>query len=232
MELVRWSGHGGIAFFVQGDQIRGIRDMGISVSSETEETTSGGEKFVKKKNSGGYQITITAELNAMLGVDVKNVALSIAEAARCGESGYFYTSGAKLFTANFMMVDAKISGIVLSTSDKWISCSVQMTLKQCSKYSGDSVSGGGSSSSGSSKSSSSSSKKTTTKAKSVIKKATEKAKTAISTVQQAVSKVTGTTSAAKKQSAAVLKNANTKKKASTASKIKAKTSGRFKTAKK
>lgn len=147
-ELVKWSGGGGISFFIKRNEIRGVRDLNISTMVETEDTTNGGEKYTKKKNSGSYQISMTAVLNAALGVDVQGLAVTMAECARTGDTGYFYTSGAKLFPSNFMCVEAKIGNIQMTPTGKWSYCEVNWTLKQCSKYdgtTGSSNSSGGSS---------------------------------------------------------------------------------------
>lgn len=204
--LVKWSGYGGIQFYIKNTEFRGVKDFNISTSTETEDTTSGGEKFIKKKNSGSYQITMTAVLNAALGVDVQKLALQMAEAARRGEKGYFYTYGAKLFTSNFMATDAKINDIHMTPKGVWSECEVQWTLKQCSKYDG---------STGSSKTkkntSSSTKKKTTTTTKTSTKIATPSANTSIFTAAPDAAKAAITKqSTAKQQSAAVKQDANTK----------------------
>lgn len=140
-ELIQWGGHGGISFFVSPTEIRAFKDLSISVSAETEDKTVGGEKYVSKKNSGSYKITLTAILNAALGVSVQETALAIAESARLGEQGYFYCNGQKLFPSSFMSTDATISSVTISASGAWSYAEVSWTLKQCSKY--DDTSGGG-----------------------------------------------------------------------------------------
>lgn len=136
MEVIRWSGGGGISFFADSHEIRAFRDLNINVSTDTEDTTDSGEKLVKKKNSGGYSITLTAMLSAALNVDVQETAMAMSEAARKGDTGYFYVNGAKLFPSLFMATDAKISNIAISAG-KWTLCEVAWTLKQCAKV-GDS----------------------------------------------------------------------------------------------
>jgi hypothetical protein len=136
MDLVNGGGGGGISFFVRPNEIRGLSDISISADAETEEQTAWGEKVTVKKNAGGYQIQLTGELNAALNVDVKEVALQITEAARNGDSGYFYIGDEKLFPSSFMCVSANVNNIRLMANGKWVSCTVQMTLKQCEKYGG------------------------------------------------------------------------------------------------
>ncbi len=150
-ELIQWGGHGGISFFVSPGEIRAFKDLTIAVSAETEDKTNGGEKYTSKKNSGGYKITLTAILNAALGVDVQGMALAITESARLGEQGYFYINGAKLFPSSFMSTDASIGSVTMTGDGKWTYAEVSWTLKQCGKYDGSisgGTSGGGSGGSG------------------------------------------------------------------------------------
>lgn len=142
-ELIQWGGHGGISFFVSPNEIRAFKDLTIAVSAETEDKTASGEKYTSKKNAGGYKITLTAILNAALGVDVQAMALAITESARLGEQGYFYINGAKLFPSSFMSTDASISNVSMSSGGTWTYAEVSWTLKQCGKYD-DSESGSGS----------------------------------------------------------------------------------------
>lgn len=135
-DLITWGGGGGISFFANGSEIRGVKDISIKVSAETKDKTQSSEKFTAKKNAGSYQISLTALLNAALGTDVRTVALQITEASRKGETGYFYTAGGKLFPSSFMAVDATISNITMTSNGVWKSCEVSWTLKQCSKYGG------------------------------------------------------------------------------------------------
>lgn len=143
-DLVNWSGQKDVSFYLKSKEIRGVKDINISASLDTEDQEADGEKYTKKKNAGSYQITLTAVLNAALGVDVKTVAIAMTEAARQGKSGYFYMSTKKLFPSSFMATDAKITNLRLTRSGKWSYAEVEFTLKQASKYGG----GTGSSSTG------------------------------------------------------------------------------------
>lgn len=208
-EIVKWSGAGGISFFAKPSEIRGFKDLNITATAETEDSTSDGEKFIKKKNKGSYAIQITSVLNAALKVDVKKVATAITEAARCADTGYFYVGNSKLFPSSFMATEAKISNIRMTGSGVWIYCEVTWTLKQCSKYGGSTSSSSGGSS-GTSKAVAA--VKQTINA--VVQKVTETKQAASSmlqNIQAAAKKALGTTSAAKKQSASVLADANKKK---------------------
>ena len=206
-DLITWSGNGGISFFIKSSEIRGVKDFSISASAETDDKTQNGEKFIKKKNSGSYQITMTAVLNAALGVDVQAVALKMTEAARKGDTGYFYTATSKLFPSNFMA-----NNIQMTSSGKWSYCEVALTLKQCSKFDGGSSGGGG----GGGGKKSNSGKKTTTQTKKttlgeIVGKVVNGVKTVVSKVKNAITGVVNTISAAKKASNAAKTNLTTKK---------------------
>lgn len=206
-DIVKWSGHGGISFFVKPNEIRGFKDLSISAAAETKDSTKDGEKYIQKKNSGSYVIQLTAVLSAALKVDVKDIATAITEAARSGETGYFYTGNTKLFPSSFMATEAKISNIRMNGSGVWTYCEVTWTLKQCSKY-------GASSSSSSSSGKKKKNKSTTASWFSAIATGIKTAAETIllpKDVKAAVKSTLNITSDAKKQSAAVLADANKKK---------------------
>ena len=142
-ELVKWSGKSECSFYLKSNEIRGVKDITISSSLDTEDQTADGEKYTKKKNTGSYQITLTAVLNAALGVDVQKVATAMTEAAREGSSGYFYMATKKLFPSSFMATDAKITNLCLTRKGEWSYAEVEFTLKQASKYDGSTGSSGG-----------------------------------------------------------------------------------------
>ena len=227
-EIASWNGH---SFTVSPKLIRGFTGLTIKGSSETEDKTSDGQKYVSRKNSNPSEITLTAELNALTGCDVKNEALKFVDEARSGAKNYFYMGGKKLITCQLMLTEASVSETTIAPNGTWISCKVKLTMKQCAKYDGTF-----SSSSSGSSSSSSSSKKTSTKKTSTTttQKATAAAvvgavagavaavaKTA-TTVVKAVSAASKTASALKTAVAAVnaaKKTSSTTKKTSVVSKI-------------
>ena len=222
-EIASWNGH---SFTVSPKLIRGFTGLTIKGSSETEDKTSDGQKYVSRKNSNPSEITLTAELNALTGCDVKNEALKFVDEARSGAKNYFYMGGKKLITCQLMLTEASVSETTIAPNGTWISCKVKLTMKQCAKYDGT----------GSSSSSSSSSKKTSTKKTSTTttKKTTAAAvvgavagavaavaKTA-TTVVKAVSTASKTASALKAAVAAVnnaKKTSSTTKKTSVVSKV-------------
>ena len=181
-EIASWNGH---SFTVSPKLIRGFTGLTIKGSSETEDKTSDGQKYVSRKNSNPSEITLTAELNALTGCDVKNEALKFVDEARSGAKNYFYMGGKKLITCQLMLTEASVSETTIAPNGTWISCKVKLTMKQCAKYDGT---GSSSSSSSSSSGSSSGSKKTSTKKTST----TTTKKTTTSTVASVVSKVVNT----------------------------------------
>lgn len=80
-EIASWNGH---SFTVSPKLIRGFTGLTIKGSSETEDKTSGGQKYVSRKNSNPSEITLTAELNALTGCDVKNEALKFVDECAVG----------------------------------------------------------------------------------------------------------------------------------------------------
>lgn len=142
-DLISW---GDNRFFVTANHVRSYKSLQITTSCATEDEENGGDKYVKKKNNGGYEVKFTAILDKRLGEsDVRKVALHLAEVARTGAKNYIYCSGSKLFTPQMMGTGASIKNIVVAPDGTWISCEVDLTLKQCSKGDGStgSSSGGG-----------------------------------------------------------------------------------------
>ena len=143
--LLEWNGH---KFYVTPTKVVGYKSLQITASCETEDETNGGNKYVKKKNDGGYEVKFTAILDKRLGVsDVRAMAMHLAEDARTGAKSYVYNNGSKLFTPQMMGTGATVKNIVTAPNGTWISAEVDMTLKQCSKGDGssspESPSGGG-----------------------------------------------------------------------------------------
>ena len=224
-EIASWNGH---SFTVSPKLIRGFTGLTIKGSSETEDKTSDGQKYVSRKNSNPSEITLTAELNALTGCDVKNEALKFVDEARSGAKNYFYMGGKKLITCQLMLTEASVSETTIAPNGTWISCKVKLTMKQCAKYDGSSSSSSSSSSSGSKKTSTKKTSTTTTKKTTtaavvgaVAGAVAAVAKTA-TTVVKAVSAASKTASALKTAVAAVnnaKKTSSTTKKTSVVSKV-------------
>ena len=142
--LIQWHD---VQFYANASQVRGLTDLTISSSIETEDKENGGTKYVSKKNSKGYEVSMKALFDARLGIeDVKKEAMALAEYGATGQTGYMYAKGEKLVTPILMMTSAKVSNIRMTPKGVWISAEVQITLKTCSKLDGgtDSPPSGGS----------------------------------------------------------------------------------------
>lgn len=142
-DLIRWSGAGGLSFFVKPDKIHAMKEITITASPETEDKENGDEKVTSLKKKGKIKVTMTGILMAALGADVENMAMHAIDAARKGETGYLYLAGKKMFTPSFMMTKADAKNIHFGTDGKWIQCELSMELSQCSKYDGTTSTGGG-----------------------------------------------------------------------------------------
>ncbi len=142
-DLIRWSGAGGLSFFVKPNKIHAMKEIAITASPETEDKENGDEKITSLKKKGKIKVTMTGILMAALGADVENMAMHAIDAARKGETGYLYLAGKKMFTPSFMMTKADAKNIYFGTDGKWIQCELSMELSQCSKYDGTTSTGGG-----------------------------------------------------------------------------------------
>lgn len=151
----RW---GLYTFEVTPGVIRSFSDLSIKGSSETEEKESGGEKYVARKSGKPSEVSLTVQLNAMLGCDVRREAMCLVEEATIGRTAYFYVGSSKLFVTQMMLTEASVSKVVMSPDGTWLSADVKLTLRQCEKRVADVPQqsyddGGGSGSSGSKKAS-------------------------------------------------------------------------------
>lgn len=133
MEIARWNGH---IFEVSSEVVRGFTGLSITGSTETEDTESGGQKYVSRKNGKPKQITLTAILNAQFGCDVKAEAMAFVEEATASEKDYFYIGGKKLMECSLMLVQADVSEVAIAPGGTWVRANVKLTLKQCSKNDG------------------------------------------------------------------------------------------------
>ena len=129
-EIGSWNGH---SFVVSPTMIRSFTGLTITGSSEIEDKTSDGQKYVSRKSGNPSEISLTVELNAFTGCDVQNDALAFVEEARNGAKNYFYLGGKKLLTCQLMLTEATVNETHIAPGGNWISCKVNLTMKQCSK---------------------------------------------------------------------------------------------------
>lgn len=189
-EVGSWNGH---AFTVSPNLIRSFTGLTIRGSSETEDKTGDGQKYVARKNSNPAEVSLTAELSALTGCDVQNEALRFVDEARAGAQNYFYLTGKKLIPCQLMLTEASVSETQIAPGGKWISCKVKLTMKQCAKYDGTSSGSGGSSSASGASGSKKSSVKTSSTKISGSQKVTDK----VSKDLSASGKATGSTATGK-----------------------------------
>lgn len=216
-EIARWNGH---SFTVSANLIRSFNDFSIKGSSDTEDKTSDKEAYVSRKNGSPREISLTAQLNAMLGCDVQTEAMAFVKEAYAGKSDFFYCAGKKLLTCKLMLTDASADKIEMDATGRWIRAEVKLTFKQSTKddgTTGGSSSGGGGSSSKktsvktqstTSSKSSGSSKKISTKTQSKIVSA------ALGGVSSVIASTQTTVARAGAAIAAIKKTVNAAKKAS------------------
>lgn len=230
-EIGSWKGH---TFTVTPTLIRSFSGLTIKGSSETEDKTSSSQKYVSRKNSNPSEISLTVELNALTGCDVKKEALKFVNQAHNGAKDYFYLGGKKLIACQLMLVEASVTETVIAANGTWTSCKVKLVMKQCAKYDGTGVENNNPSSGGSSPGSGSGgTKKTSTKtASSLVSKVATAVKTAatavatgiknvvskVSSVVSAVSKINQVVSNAKKASTTTKKTTPVVKKVTTTNK--------------
>lgn len=132
--LIQWHD---VSFFANAQEIRGFDNLTISGSVETEDKTNGGTKYVSKKNSKGYEASLTAFFDKRLGIDdVKAEAMKLVQYGANGQTGYLYARGRKLVTSALMLTSAKASKILMTPGGTWISCEVALTLKMAGKLDG------------------------------------------------------------------------------------------------
>lgn len=213
-EIASWNGH---SFTVSPKLIRGFTGLTIKGSSETENKTSSGQKYVSRKNSNPSEISLTAELNAFTGCDVKKEALKFVKEARAGEKDYFYMGGKKLISCQLMLTEASVSETAIASNGVWVGCKVKLTMKQCTKYDGTASSSSGNSG-GSSGSKKTSTKKTTTTTAKKIATVAGAIGAVAGGIAAVVSKAASGVSSAFKKIQTVVNNVNSAKKTSSTTK--------------
>ena len=199
-EIGHWAN---ITFVVSSDVIRSFKDLTIEGSVETEEVTDNSIKYVKNKARQPTEVSLTVQLDARLGNDVRGLASDLVDGATYGREEYFYIAGKKLVPYKLKLVRASVSEIQMSSDGTWICCDVKMNMKQSGmpdQYAPSSPApasgGGGSSSGGGGYPAAQGSKKVTvtptrtTTTKTVASALPASTKTAVSTAVSTISKIT------------------------------------------
>ena len=219
----KWNKH---KFVVSAKVIRGFTGLQIKGSSELEDKKKSGQGKVKRKGGNPTEVSLTVNLNAFVGNDVRSEAMKFIKEARAGKKAYFYINSKKLVSCKLMLTEATVKDVEISIGGKWTSANVQLTMKQCNKggkgssgssgsgnSSGGSPSGssGGGGNSGSNKVSVRTSSPVTNTSTKIAGKAGEFAKKSNGGVD-AVSSAAPTAASVKKQTGAVARiSANAKK---------------------
>lgn len=138
-EIARWNGH---IFEISHSLVRSFSELTIKGSCETEQNEDG-DKVESRKGSLPAEITLTINLHASVGVDVRNEAMSYVDQAAWGSSDYIYVGGYKLVPHRMMLTEANVTEVSIAPNGRWVAASVSLTLKQCQ------VDGGSSSTPGS-----------------------------------------------------------------------------------
>ena len=122
MEIGRW---GGRVFTVSNGLIRGFTGLTIKGSSETEEKTDSKQKYVARKNGKPAEISMSVQLHASLGVDVRTEAMEFISDAQAGKSDYMYLNSAKLVPCKLMLTDASVEETQITAAGQWARCTVK-----------------------------------------------------------------------------------------------------------
>jgi hypothetical protein len=150
MEIGRWNGY---IFEVSPSVVRGFTGLSVKASCETEDQETDGQKILTRKAANPAEATLTVQLCAYLGCDVRAEADAFLADAQNGAKDYFYVGGQKLLTCQMMLTDASVEEIQTAPGGAWTSCTVKLTMKQATKAEGaaegeDTGSGSGTGSTG------------------------------------------------------------------------------------
>lgn len=131
--LLRWCN---LDFCVTPKDIVGVGDISITGSCDTEDKEGQGERYVSRKAAKPIEFTMKVTLNAYLTNDVKQKALDIVRMATLGHKDYIYMGKGKLLPCRFMLASAKTQNVKIAAGVTWVSCTVDLVFRQCSKYDG------------------------------------------------------------------------------------------------
>ena len=131
--LLRWCN---LDFCVTPKDIVGVGDISITGSCDTEDKEGQGERYASRKAAKPIEFTMKVTLNAYLTNDVKQKALDIVRMATLGNKDYIYMGKGKLLPCRFMLASAKTQNVKIAAGVTWVSCTVDLVFRQCSKYDG------------------------------------------------------------------------------------------------
>ena len=140
MPLASWHGH---IFEVTQKTILSFEDLMFKAGCDTEDKTSGTDKWEALKTSDPVNVSMTVNLRSYFGVDVRKTAEGLMNDARTGEKDYFYLGGTKLFGCLLMLKQAEISETKVGQDGFLREAKCALSLVQCEKWGGGTGTGGG-----------------------------------------------------------------------------------------
>lgn len=200
MPLASWHGH---IFEVTQKTIRSFEDLMFKAGCDTEDKTSGTDKWEALKTSDPVSVSLTANLRSYFGVDVRKEAEGLMEDARTGAKDYFYLGGTKLFGCLMMLKQAEISDAKVGPDGFLREAKCALSLVQCEKWGGGGTGGTG----------------TGTKKASVKKQSTKEEGSSITKAEKEKQKLGKTDWLAKQAQAAVEQSKKKQQVAATISKV-------------
>lgn len=135
----KWKSH---KFKISSDKIEIFKNIQIKGGSNLKENKKKKKSVVKRDKAKPLEISLTVELNAFVGCNVRHDGLLLVKEATNGAKDYFYIGKKKLMTCKLMLVDAALKNPEFAPNGTWTKAEVTLTLKQCTKGNVN-VSGGG-----------------------------------------------------------------------------------------
>lgn len=127
LEVARWSNH---KWIISSHEIRSIRDIHITGSSDVEKSDDNDQGYYSYKGSNPTEVTMTAILNAHTGNDVRKEVESFIMDAKKGVNDYIYVGYKKLFSCTMILTNASAKKIELAPNTTWVSAEVALTFMQ------------------------------------------------------------------------------------------------------
>lgn len=133
VETGRWNGH---KFTLSPGRIFSFTNLQIKGGSELESSSDKKKKkeYVKRDQSRPAEVSLTVNLNAFAGCNPRRQAIAFIKEASEGGCDYFYVGNKKLLPCKLMLVDASVKEVEVSRDSTWTKASVQLTMKQASKF--------------------------------------------------------------------------------------------------
>lgn len=137
-EIARWGGH---VFEVTPQIVRSLNTLTVKAGIETDDMEADKQRYVARQAGKAAEVSFSLPLSGLLGVDVRTEAMTFIDEARQGKQDYFYIGGTKLMTCQLMLTEASVSETEIGAGGVWVGCKVKLTMKQSSKFDGESGEG-------------------------------------------------------------------------------------------